>query len=129
MSSAPNETSAADQALTRAAGMVATAKVDFDRLAVSLNDQIAGMAMRWTGMGGTQFQNLQRTWQEKQATIVSALNDFEQSLMVTDRDFVNTDDLQAQASTVQPGAPRRRLHQPLTRSHRDQETDRCPTSA
>jgi WXG100 family type VII secretion target len=103
MSSAANETSAADQALTRAAGMVATAKVDFDRLAVSLNDQIAGMAMRWTGMGGTQFQNLQRTWQEKQATIVSALNDFEQSLMVTDRDFVNTDDLQAQASTSNMG--------------------------
>jgi len=103
MSSAPNETSAADQALTRAAGMVATAKVDFDRRAAALNDQIAGMAMRWTGQGGTQFQNLQRTWQEKQTTIVRALNDFEQSLVATDRDFTNTDDTQAQASTTNLG--------------------------
>jgi len=103
MSTGANETSAADQALTRAAGMVATAKVDFDQRAAALNDQIAGMAMRWTGMGGTQFQNLQRTWQEKQKTIIRALDDFEQSLIVTDRDFTNTDDTQAQASTTNLG--------------------------
>jgi len=103
MSAAPNETSAADQALTRAAGLVATAKVDFDRRAAALNDQIAGMALRWQGQGGVAFQTLQQAWQEKQTTITSALNDFEQSLLVTDRDFTATDDSQAQASTVNLG--------------------------
>lgn len=103
MSSSPNETSAADQALTRAAGLVATAKVDFDRRSAALNDQIAGMAARWQGQGGLAFQNLQRAWQEKQTTITRALNDFEQSLVVTDRDFTSTDDVQAQASTVNLG--------------------------
>jgi WXG100 family type VII secretion target len=103
MSAAPNETSAADQALTRAAGMVATAKVDFDRRAVALNDQIAGMAMRWQGSGGLAFQNLQRAWQEKQTTIMRALDDFEQSLVVTDRDFTSTDDAQAQVAGTNLG--------------------------
>ena len=103
MSSAPNETSAADQALTRAAGLVATAKVDFDRRAAALNDQIGGMALRWQGQGGAAFQNLQRAWQEKQTTITSALNDFEQSLLVTDRDFTATDDSQAQTAGVNLG--------------------------
>jgi WXG100 family type VII secretion target len=103
MSSAPNQTSAADQALTRAAGMVATAKVDFDRRAASLDDQIVGMTARWQGSGGLAFQNLQQAWQEKQTTIMRALNDFEQSLVSTDRDFTSTDDTQAQTSTANLG--------------------------
>ncbi len=101
--SAPNQTAAAEQALTRAAGMVSTAKVDFDRRAATLNDQIAGMAMRWTGSGGLAFQNLQRAWQEKQTTITRALIDFENSLTAMDRDFTATDDQQEQASVVNLG--------------------------
>jgi WXG100 family type VII secretion target len=101
--SAANQTSAADQALTRAAGLVATAKVDFDRRAAALNDQIAGMALRWQGQGGMAFQNLQRAWQEKQTTITRALDEFEQSLIVTDRDFTATDDSQAQSASVNLG--------------------------
>lgn len=103
MSSSPNETSAADQALTRAAAMVAEAKVDFDHRAAALNDQIASMASRWQGSGGLAFQNLQRAWQEKQAAITRALDDFERSLVVTDRDFTATDDTQAQASATNLG--------------------------
>jgi WXG100 family type VII secretion target len=103
MSSGPYETRAADRALTRAAGMVATAKVDFDQRAAALDGQIAGMAMRWQGAGGQAFQNLQRAWQEKQTTITRALNDFEQSLVVTDRDFTSTDDAQAQAAVANLG--------------------------
>ena len=49
------------------------------------------------GRGRLAFQNLQQAWHEKQTTIVAALNDFEQSLIVTDRDFTSTDDTQAQA--------------------------------
>lgn len=103
MSSAPHEIRAADQALTRAAGMVATAKVDFDQRAAALDDQIAGMAMRWQGSGGQAFQHLQRAWQEKQRTITRALDDFEQSLVATDRDFTVTDDAQAQAASTNLG--------------------------
>jgi WXG100 family type VII secretion target len=106
MSTAPNETTAAAQALTQAAGRVASAKVDFDRLSRGLNDQIVGMAARWQGAGGLAFQNLQAAWQEKQATIVSALNEFEASLVSTDRDFTATDDVQATAANANIG----RLH-------------------
>ena len=110
MSTSANETTAAAQALTRAAGMVTGAKADFDRLAGNLNDQIGGMAMRWQGSGGLAFQNLQTAWQEKQATIVSALNEFEASLISTDRDFTNTDDVQAATANANLG----RLHETPT---------------
>jgi WXG100 family type VII secretion target len=103
MSSGPYETRAADRALTRAAGMVATAKVDFDQRAAALDDQIAGMAMRWQGAGGQAFQNLQRAWQEKQRTIMRALDDFERSLVVTDHDFTSTDDAQAHVAGTNLG--------------------------
>jgi WXG100 family type VII secretion target len=103
MTSASNEMLAGNQTLTRAAGMVAGAKTDFDRLSGNLSDQILGMASRWQGAGGLAFQNLHTAWQEKQAVIVRALNDFENSLVTTDRDFTTTDDTQAQTSNLNLG--------------------------
>lgn len=98
-----NEMLAGSQTLTRAAGMVASAKTDFDRLAADLSGQITGMAARWQGAGGLAFQNLHTAWQDKQRVIVQALNDFEASLIGTDRDFTTTDDAQAQTATVNLG--------------------------
>lgn len=103
MTSNSPEMLAGNQTLTRAAGMVAGAKTDFDRLSANLSDQITGMISRWQGAGGMAFQNLHRAWQEKQTVIVNALNEFEASLVSTDRDFTTTDDTQAQASTVNIG--------------------------
>ena len=44
--------------LTRAAGLVAEAKQDFDSLSKSLEGQIAGVQGKWAGAGGTAFFNL-----------------------------------------------------------------------
>ncbi len=103
MSTAPHQIAAAEQALTRAAGLVCAARVDVDRRAITLDDQIGGMALRWTGSGGLAFQNLQRAWQDKQRTITRALIDFERSLTSTERDFTATDEAQERASVVNLG--------------------------
>lgn len=80
--------------LTAAAGMVAEAKADFDRLARDLDGRIQGLRGQWVGAGGTAFFHLQQAWTEKQAVIVGALDQFEASLVATERDNLSTDDTQ-----------------------------------
>lgn len=80
--------------LTRAAGMVSDARIDFNNISRQLTDQISGVQGRWGGQGATAFFALQQAWTEKQQVIVDALNDFENSLGVTERDNVSTDDAQ-----------------------------------
>ena len=89
-----NEMGQGEGTLTRAAGMVAEARADFDRLSNKLEGQIQGLQGRWVGAGGSAFFQLHQAWTEKQRVIVSALNEFEQSLTSTERDNVNTDDTQ-----------------------------------
>jgi WXG100 family type VII secretion target len=80
--------------LTKAAGLVADAKADFDRLALKLDGQIQGLQGKWAGAGGTAFFSLHQAWTEKQKIIVGALNEFEASLTSTEKDNISTDDAQ-----------------------------------
>ncbi|GEP37576.1 hypothetical protein NPS01_12390 [Nocardioides psychrotolerans] len=80
--------------LTRAAGMVSDARIDFNNISRQLTDQISGVQGRWGGQGATAFFALQQAWTEKQQVIVEALNEFENSLGVTERDNISTDDAQ-----------------------------------
>lgn len=80
--------------LTRAAGMVADARTDFHTISRQLSDQISAVQGRWGGQGATAFFTLQQAWTEKQQVIVDALNEFETSLGVTERDNLSTDDTQ-----------------------------------
>src|ERR1044072_7412335 len=89
------EMKAGDRTLSRAAGMVATAKSDFDRLSAVLSDNITAQQSRWQGQGGRAFFNLHQAWTEKQNRIVGALNEFAASLQSTERDNVNTDQAQS----------------------------------
>ena len=82
--------------LTKAAGLVAEAKQDFDRMSTKLDGQIASLQGRWAGAGGQAFFTLHTAWTEKQKVIVSALNEFEASLTSTERDNVSTDEAQSQ---------------------------------
>ena len=91
----PNEMRAGDRTLSRAAGMVATARGDFDRLSAVLSDNITAQQSKWQGQGGRAFFNLHQAWTEKQNRIVRALNEFEASLQSTERDNVNTDQAQS----------------------------------
>lgn len=82
--------------LTRAAGLVAGARQDFDAMSRALAAQIAGAQGLWVGAGGTAFFALHQAWTERQGIVTSALSDFEAALVATERDNVATD--QAQSS-------------------------------
>jgi WXG100 family type VII secretion target len=89
------EMKAGDRTLSRAAGMVNTAKGDFDKLSATLSDTILGYQSKWQGQGGKAFFGLHQAWTEKQNRIVSALNEFEQALTNTERDNISTDQAQS----------------------------------
>lgn len=92
MSHSAGEMGQGERTLTRAAGLVAEAKQDFDRLSGQLEGQIQGLQGRWTGAGGTAFFQLHQAWTEKQRTIVNALDDFAGSLTSTEQDNLAADD-------------------------------------
>jgi len=81
--------------LSKGAGLVAEAKVDFDRINITLEGEIQGLRGRWQGAGGTAFFALHQAWTEKQKVIVQALNEFESALTTTERDNVSTDEAQS----------------------------------
>jgi WXG100 family type VII secretion target len=89
------EMKAGDRTLSRAAGMVNTAKGDFDKLSATLSDTILGYQSKWQGQGGKAFFGLHQAWTEKQNRIVSALYEFEQALTNTERDNISTDQAQS----------------------------------
>lgn len=92
---ATNEMGMGEGTLSKAAQLVSGAKQDFDRLSGELEGQIAGLQGKWAGAGGQAFFTLHRAWSEKQKVIVSALNEFEASLVGTEKDTTSTDDTQA----------------------------------
>ena len=95
MSNSAPEMGQGEQTLSRAAGMVAEAKQDFDGFSRRLDGQIAGLHGAWAGAGGTAFFALHQAWTEKQRVITGALDDFEASLRSTERDNTSTDQAQA----------------------------------
>lgn len=78
--------------LSRAAGMVATAKQDFDRISRDLSGKISGLQGQWVGAGGTAFMNLHQEWTRQHQVITNALNEFEAALTSTERDNTSTDE-------------------------------------
>lgn len=95
MSNNAPEMGQSERALTRAAAMVAEARKDFDGFSSRLDTQIGGLEGRWTGAGGRAFLSLHRAWTEKQRTITNALDEFEASLVSTERDNASTDEAQS----------------------------------
>ena len=95
MSNNAPEMGQGERSLTRAAAMVAEARKDFDGFSTRLDGQIAGLEGRWTGAGGRAFLSLHRAWTQKQHTITNALNEFEASLVATERDNTSTDEAQS----------------------------------
>jgi len=93
MSNAP-EFGQGEGTLSRAAGLVSDARADFNQIAGRLSGQIAGIQGKWGGQGATAFFTLHTAWNEKQKTIVDALDEFAASLQTTERDNVSTDDTQ-----------------------------------
>lgn len=92
---ATNEMGMGEGTLGKAAQLVSGAKQDFDRLSGELESQIGDLQGKWAGAGGQAFFVLHQAWTEKQKVIVSALNEFENSLLGTEKDVSSTDDSQA----------------------------------
>ncbi|MGB0099703.1 MAG: WXG100 family type VII secretion target [Nocardioides sp.] len=95
MSQGAGEMGQGEGTLTRAAGLVQDAKVDFDSLSKNLSGQIAGLQGKWAGAGGTAFFALHQAWTDKQRVITNALNEFEASLTSTERLNMSTDETQS----------------------------------
>ena len=95
MSQGAPEMGQGERTLSRAAGLVADAKQDFDGLSKALEGQIAGVQGKWAGAGGNAFFALHQEWTQKQAVITNALNEFEASLTSTEKDNMATDDTQS----------------------------------
>ena len=95
MSQGANIMGQGEGTLSQAAGMVVEAKADFDRLNKDLEGKIQEARTKWGGQGGDAFQALGVAWAEKQKVIVSALNQFEESLRGTEKDNTSTDETQS----------------------------------
>lgn len=83
-----------DHALSRAAGLVAAARVDLDAVGAGVRADAERLQTRWTGRGATAFGALAVAWQERQARIVAALDDFEAGLRGAERTAVTADEEQ-----------------------------------
>ena len=95
MSQGASEMGQGERTLTRAAGLVAEAKQDFDGLSKALDGQIAGIQGKWAGAGGTAFLVAPPGLDREAAVITNALNEFEASLTSTEKDNLNTDEAQS----------------------------------
>lgn len=89
-----------EKTLSRAAGLVADVKAEFDGISKQLMTNVETLRSQWGGQGSTAFQTLAMAWNEKQQKIVSALNEFEQNLITTEKDNVSTDDAQQSSMTA-----------------------------
>lgn len=94
-----NEYGQGEKTLSRAAGMVAQARGEFDAISKNLMGNVESMRAQWGGQGSVAFQALAMAWGEKQQKIVSALNEFESNLVTTEKDNMATDDSQSSAMT------------------------------
>lgn len=84
-----------EHTLSRAAGLVAHARVDLDRTSNRLDGQVQGLRGRWRGAGGNAFFALHQAWTDRQKAIVGALEELESALRATERDNVATDEAQS----------------------------------
>ena len=94
-----NEFGQGEKTLSRAAGMVAQARGEFDGISRTLMGNVEAMRSQWGGQGSVAFQALAMAWNEKQQKIVSALNEFESNLVTTEKDNMATDDSQSSSMT------------------------------
>lgn len=78
--------------LSRAADLVAQARLDLDGVSSRLEGQVTSVAGRWVGAGGNAFQALHAAWTDRQRMVTRALDDFEAALRGTEGDFLAADD-------------------------------------
>ncbi len=86
-----------EKALSKGADAVISARGDVKSKCNTLSDRVNEMMGGWGGQGATAFTNLMVSWQEKQETILKALDQLSTSMQETERDNVSTDESQSEA--------------------------------
>lgn len=84
-----------EKALSKAADLVDTARGDVKSKCNTLSSHVSAMMAGWGGQGATSFNSLMTAWQDKQETILKALDQLSAALKETERDNVATDEGQA----------------------------------
>lgn len=87
-----------EKALSKGAGYVDQARGDVKNKCGVLSSNIQSMMAGWGGQGATAFNNLMIAWNEKQETILKALDQLSASMAETERDNVVTDEGQSAAA-------------------------------
>ncbi|MEO5708464.1 MAG: WXG100 family type VII secretion target [Nocardioidaceae bacterium] len=86
-----------DQALTRGAQMVSSARGDLEQQLSGLRGKLSGIGAQWRGAGSSAFQQVMVRWDEDSRKIISALNEFEANLRSSEQTYNANDE--AQSST------------------------------
>lgn len=85
-----------EKALSQGAEYVNTARGDVKGKCNILSDRVSEMMGGWGGQGASAFSNLMVAWQEKQETILKALDQLSMSMQETEKDNMKTDESQSQ---------------------------------
>ena len=86
-----------EKALSKGAEFVNTARGEVKGKCNTLSDRVNEMMGGWGGQGASSFGNLMVAWQEKQETILRALDQLATSMQETEKDNVATDQGQSDA--------------------------------
>ncbi len=86
-----------EKVLSRSADRVDQARGDVTNKCGVLSANIATMMAGWGGQGASAFTNLMISWDQKQETILKALDQLSASMKETERDNVSTDENQSAA--------------------------------
>lgn len=86
-----------EKALSRGADAVEIARGDVKSKCNTVSDRVNDMMAGWGGQGAASFGNLMVAWQEKQETILKALDQLALSMKETEKDNVTTDQGQSDA--------------------------------
>jgi WXG100 family type VII secretion target len=81
------EVSKQDQALTRAAGLVADARSELDAQTASLRGKLQGIGSSWKGGAATSFVQIMERWDTDTKKLISALDNFENNLRATEKSY------------------------------------------
>jgi WXG100 family type VII secretion target len=84
-----------EKALSKGADYVDQARGDVKNKCGVLSGNIQTMMAGWGGQGASAFNNLMISWDQKQETILKALDQLSASMKETERDNVSTDENQS----------------------------------
>lgn len=88
-----------EKALSKGADAVDQARGDVKNKCGVLSSNIQTMMAGWGGQGASSFNNLMISWDQKQETILKALDQLSASMKETERDNVSTDEAQSATHT------------------------------